>query len=180
MILCASYKKIHKTSHKTKSYKPHKIRICRTCKNLYKDRKSYLVFIKKSNLQSAKAIYVEPEIVYMRKYIVPDTYEYFLFDIDGCTRLIAGTTLYLCEKDKVIGYKNGHIKEIILGYPLEEENPEKLIFDILKYHPQSERYVLDEFIDVTPSEVAMSYLESCYRNGRINTVVKRYIEGGLI
>lgn len=142
--------------------------------------KNIEVFIKKSNLQSAKAIYVEPEIVYMRKYIVPDTYEYFLFDIDGCTRLIAGTTLYLCEKDKVIGYKNGHIKEIILGYPLEEENPEKLIFDILKYHPQSERYVLDEFIDVTPSEVAMSYLESCYRNGRINTVVKRYIEGGLI
>ena len=142
--------------------------------------KNIKAFIKKSNLKSAEVIYVEPETVYMSKYIVPDTYEYFLFDIDGCARLIPGTTLYLCEKDKVIGYKNGHIKEIILGYPLEEENPEKRIFDILKYHPQSEKFVLDEFIDVTSSEVSMSYLESCYRNGRINTVVKRYIKEGLI
>lgn len=138
------------------------------------------VSIKKSIMQSGDSIYVEPETIYMSKYIVSDIYTYFLFDSDGCTRLIAGTTIYLSEKDKIIGYKNGHIKEIILGYPLEEESPEKVIFDILKYHPQSEKYVLDELIDVTPSEAAMSYLESCYRSGRINTVVKHYIEEGLI
>lgn len=138
------------------------------------------VSIKKSIIQSDDIIYVDPETIYMSKYIVSDRYTYFLFDNDGCTRLIAGTTIYLSEKDKVMGYKNGHIKEIILGYPLEEESPEKVIFDILKYHPQSEKYVSDEFVDVTPSETAMSYLESCYRSGRINTVVKNYIEEGLI
>lgn len=138
------------------------------------------VSIMKSIVQNDAPICVDPDTVYMSKYIVPDTYDYFLFDNDGCTRLIAGTTIYLSEKDKVVGYKNGHIKEIILGYPQEEEDPEKVIFDILQYHPQSEKYVSDEFIDVTPSEAAVSYLESCYRNGRINTVVKRYIKEGLI
>lgn len=138
------------------------------------------VSIMKSIMQNDEPICVATDTVYMSKYIVPDKYDYFLFDNDGCTRLIAGTTIYLSEKDKIIGYKNGHIKEIIHGYPLEKENPEKVIFDILKYHPQSEKYVLDEFIDVTPSEVAMSYLESCYRSGRINTVVKHYIKEDLI
>lgn len=138
------------------------------------------VSIMKSIMQNEDPIWVVPDTVYMSKYIVPDTYDYFLFDNDGCTRLIAGTTVYLSEKDKVVGYKNGHIKEIILGYPLEEEDPEKVIFDILQYHPQSEKYVSDEFIDVTPSEAVVSYLESCYRNGRINTVVKHYIKEGLI
>lgn len=138
------------------------------------------ISVKKSIIQSDDSIYVDPETIYMSKYIVSDIYTYFLFDNDGCTRLIAGTTIYLSEKDKVIGYKNGHIREIILGYPLEEESPEKVIFDILKYHPQSEKYVSDEFIDITPSEAAMSYLENCYRSGRINTVVKRYIGEGLI
>ncbi|MDE7156831.1 MAG: hypothetical protein K2O02_02535 [Lachnospiraceae bacterium] len=138
------------------------------------------VSIKKSNVQSDVPIHIAPDTIYLSKYVVLDTCDYFLFDNDGCTRLIAGTTVYLSEKDKVIGYKNGHIKEIILGSPVEEEDSKKVIFDILQYHPQSEKYDPDEFIDVTPSEAVVSYLESCYRNGRINTVVKRYIKEGLI
>lgn len=138
------------------------------------------VSIKKSYMQSDALIFVDPDTRYMSKYTVPDTYDYFLFDNDGCTRLIAGTMIYLSEKDRVVGYKNGHIKEIIRGCPLEEENPEKVIADILQYHPQSEKYNPDEFIDIIPSEDVVSYLESCYRSGRINTVVKHYIKEGLI
>ena len=138
------------------------------------------VSIKKFNVQSDAPVCVNPHTIYISKYIVPDTYHYFLFDNDGCTRLVAGTKIYLSEKDRVVGYKNGHIKEIILGCPVEEANPEKVIFDILLYHPQSEKYDPNEFIDVTLSEAVMLYLESCYRNGRINTVVRHYIKEGLI
>lgn len=138
------------------------------------------ISIKKSNVKTDDPICIDPNTRYMSKYIVPDAYDYFLFDNDGCTRLFAGTMIYLSEKDRIVGYKNGHIKEIILGCPLEEEAPEKVISDILQYHPQSEKYNSDEFIDITPSEAVVSYLESCYRNGRINTVVKHYIKEGLI
>lgn len=138
------------------------------------------VSIKKSNVQNDAPICAVPDTIYRSKYIIPDTYDYFLFDNTGCTWLLAGTMIYLSEKDRVVGYKNGHIKEIILGCPLEEEDSEKVIFDILQYHPQSEKYDPNEFIVVTPSEAVVSYLENCYRNGRINTVVKRYIKEGLI
>ena len=117
---------------------------------------------------------------YCDRYVVPDQYDYFLFDQSGCTRLASGSKVYLSESDRIVGYKNGHIKACVCACPKEKIDIKQLINDILKYHPQSEAFEPDDFMDITTDETVLAYLENCYRSGRINTVVKRYIKGGLI
>ena len=118
---------------------------------------------------------VAPMIIHMDKYIIPDDYDYFLFDKNGCTRLIAGSKVYLSKNDKIIGYKNGHIKAYILGCLEVTYTTTDILNDILKYHPQSEPFDMDEFMDIDVDETILTYLEKCYRCGMINSVVKRYI-----
>ena len=98
-----------------------------------------------------------------------------LFDKNGCTRLIAGSKVYLSKDDKIIGYKNGHIKAYILGCLEVTYTTTDILNDILKYHPQSEPFDMDEFMDIDVDETILTYLEKCYRCGMINSVVKRYI-----
>lgn len=114
------------------------------------------------------------------KWKVPDDYEYFIFDQDGCRRLAPYENVYLTETDFINGYKNGHLKVTIHGLPVKNLSEEELLDDIIKYHPQTEAYNPDEFIDKTLSELVINYLEKCYRSGKINTVVKEYIKEGLL
>lgn len=122
----------------------------------------------------------EPMIIYADKYVVSDQYNYFLFDQNGCTRLASGSNVYLSESDRIVGYKNGHLKAFVYAYPKEKTDTKQLINDILKYHPQSETFEPDDFMDVTADETVLSYLENCYRSRRINTVIKRYIKEEMI
>lgn len=122
----------------------------------------------------------EPVTTYSDRYTVPDQYDYFLFDQNGCARLIPGSNIYLSESDRIVGYKNGHIKAVVCVCSKEKTDTRQLINDIIKYHPQSESFELDDFMDITTDETVLAYLEKCYRSGRINTVVKRYIKEGLI
>lgn len=122
----------------------------------------------------------EPVTTYSDRYTVPDQYNYFLFDQNGCTRLIPGANVYLSESDRIVGYKNGHIKAFVCACPKENLDTKQLINDIIKYHPQSEAFEPDDFMDITTDETVLAYLENCYRSGRINTVAKRYIKEGLI
>ena len=120
-------------------------------------------------------------IIYSDRYTISDDYDYYLFDKNGCTRLIYGSNIYLSESDRIVGYKNGHVKKSIYACPKEKTDTRQLINDILKYHPQSEVFNPDDFMNITTDEtVVLLYLESCYRNGRINTVIKQYIKEGLI
>ena len=84
--------------------------------------------------------------------------------------------LYLSESDRIIGYKNGHIKAFVYACPKEKIDTRQFIDDILRYHPQSELFDPDDFMDNITDETVLAYLENCYRSGRINTVVKRYIK----
>lgn len=95
---------------------------------------------------------------------------------DGCVRLISGSNVYLTQGDKIIGYKNGLIKVYINGVPDNVSSLEKRINDIVKYHPQSEPFVPDEFMNIEVNDIILNYLETCYRSGVINSTVKRYIE----
>lgn len=122
----------------------------------------------------------EPVTTYSDRYTVSDQYDYFLFDQNGCTQLISGSNVYLSESDRIAGYKNGHIKEYVCACPKEKIAIGQLINDILRYHPQSEPFNPDDFMDITIDETVLLYLESCYRSGRINTVIKRYIKEKLI
>ena len=84
------------------------------------------------------------------------------------------------ESDRIVGYKNGHIKAYVYACSKEKMDTGQLINDIVKYHPQSEIFEPDDFMDVTTDEIVLAYLENCYRSGRINTVVKQYIKEGLL
>lgn len=122
----------------------------------------------------------ELEIIYSDKWTVPDDYDYYLFDQDGCRHLSYEETVYLSIEERITGYKNGHLACIITGKPPITRSPEMIIEDILKYHPQTEVYNPDEFIGFVASEPILAYLEKCCSSGRINTVVKKYIKESLL
>ncbi len=138
------------------------------------------ISIQKEMELEMETVLEEHVTIYCDKYVVPNQYDYFLFDQSGCTRLYSGTNVYLSKLDCIIGYKNGHIKVFVFACLKEKKDTRKLINDILKYHPQSEVFEPDDFMEVVADETVLAYLENCYRNGRINTVVKQYIKEGLI
>lgn len=107
--------------------------------------------------------------------VVSDDCDYFLFDKNGCTRLIAGSRVYLSKDDKIIGYKNSHVKTYIYSSIANSPNTEEALGDILKYHPQTEPFNPDEFMTIDVNETILNYLETCYRSGMINSIAKRYI-----
>ena len=136
--------------------------------------------IQKERELGTKTVLEEPVKTYSDRYVVPEQYDYFLFDQNGCTRLIQGSNVYLSESDRIVGYKNGHLKALVCACPNEKIDKRQLINDMLKYHPQSEMFEPDNFMDITTDETVLSYLDTCYKSGRINTVVKRYIKEELI
>ena len=138
------------------------------------------ICIQKERELGMETVLEEPVVIYSDRYTVSDQYDYFLFDQDGCTRLIPGSNVYLSESDRIVGYKNGHIKANVYACSKEKMDTGQLISDIVKYHPQSEIFEPDDFMDVTTDEIVLAYLENCYRSGRINTVVKQYIKEGLL
>lgn len=134
------------------------------------------IVIQKDEQVTIEYFPVEPEIIYTDKFIVPDDYEYFCFDINGCIRLNVGATVYLAKRDKIIGYKNGNVKKYIYSTDESLQSTEERLSDILKYHPQIESFNPDDYMDVDVSETILDYLETCYRTGMINSVVKRFIK----
>ena len=103
-----------------------------------------------------------------------------MFDKNGCTKLFPGIHAYLSETDKIVGYKNGHVKVRIYGCPKQHEDPAQIIEDVLKYHPLVEAFDPDEFMEKELDDNVLDYLEECYRKGSINSVIRRYIKEGLI
>ena len=138
------------------------------------------ICIRKEMELGIETVLEEPVTIYSDRYTVLEQYDYFLFDQNGCTRLIPGSNVYLSESDRIVGYKNGHIKVYVHACPKEKMDTGQLINDMVKYHPQSETFEPDDFMDITTDETVLVYLENCYRSGRINTVVNRYIKEGLI
>ena len=138
------------------------------------------ICVQKERKLGMETVLEEPVTIYSDRYTISEQYDYFLFDKNGCTRLIPDSNVYLSESDRIVGYKNGHIKVYVYACPKEKMDIGQLINDMVKYHPQSEKFEPDDFMDITTDETVLTYLENCYRSGRINTVVKRYIKEGLI
>ena len=99
-----------------------------------------------------------------------------LFSQNGCIHLAQDSIVYLSQDDKIIGYENGHIKIFIYGCKKEAPEKETVIADVLKYYPKTEKFVPDDFMDVEVDEAILIYLEKCYRQGKINSVLKRFIK----
>ena len=71
------------------------------------------ICVQKERKLGMETVLEEPVTIYSDRYTVPDQYDYFLFDQNGCTRLIPGSNIYLSESDRIVGYKNGHIKAYV-------------------------------------------------------------------
>lgn len=131
-------------------------------------------------LESYEVHCEEPEVIFAKKYLITDSLDYYKFDKNGCTQLSPGIYAYLSEADKIVGYKNGHVKVRIYGCPKQDVDPAQIITDILKYHPLAEPFNPDEFMETELDDAVLAYLEVCYRKGIINSVIRRYIKEGLI
>lgn len=122
----------------------------------------------------------EIESICSSKWETMEDMDYYLFDQDGCRKLSVGESVYLTEQDRIVGYRNGRVQKVVSSNKKNVLTAQQIIEDIQKYHPQSENYNSDDFSDLYASELVISYLEECHRNGNINTVVKKYIEEGLL
>ena len=114
------------------------------------------------------------------KWEVMKDMDYYIFDRDGCRKLSVGESVYLTEQDIIKGYKHGRIQKVISNNKKILMTTQEIIEDIQKYHPQTEIYNSDFFTYLHASERVISYLDECYKSGSINTVVKKYIEEGLL
>ena len=124
----------------------------------------------------------EDEVKLMRhcKWEATGDMDYFLLDGEGYRKLIIGEKVYLTADDRIVGYKNNHLKCIVSSDSKSLPTAEKIIADILKYHPQSENFNPNDFSEEVYSNAVSNYLEVCNKNGRINTIVKKYIKEGLL
>jgi len=122
----------------------------------------------------------EIESICSSKWETMEDMDYYMFDQDGCRKLSVGESVYLTEQDRIVGYRHGRIQKVVSNNKKSLLTAQQIIEDIQKYHPQTENYNSDDFSDFYASELVISYLEECHRNGSINTVVKKYIEEGLL
>ncbi|MDU1341757.1 MAG: hypothetical protein E6922_04000 [Veillonella sp.] len=130
--------------------------------------------------EQPKAVLCDVESAFTSKWVAPDDMEYFLFDQEGCRKITVNETIYLGANTRILGYKNHHLKRIVYSENNKSFSAEEIINDILKYHPKSEAFNPNDFLEVSFSDGVRSYLEACYKTGRINIVIKKYIEEGLL
>ena len=148
-------------------------------KTVIKEKNVDLVLIK-SEIQQIEVLDDKVQILMQSNCEVTGDMDYFLLDKDGYRKLIIGEKVYLLEDDRILGYKNNHLKCIVSSDSNSIPTAEIIIADILKYHPQSESYNHNDFSDGLFSKTVSNYLEACSKNGRINTIVKKYIKEGVL
>lgn len=148
-------------------------------KIIIKEKNVDVVLIK-SEMQQQEILEDEVKLMRHCKWEATGDMDYFLLDGEGYRKLIIGEKVYLTADDRIVGYKNNHLKCIVSSDSKSLPTAEKIIADILKYHPQSENFNPNDFSEEVYSNVVSNYLEVCNKNGRINTIVKKYIKEGLL
>lgn len=148
-------------------------------KIIIKEKNVDVVLIK-SEIQDLEVSEDEIELLKCSNWEVSGDMDYFLLDQDGYRKLMIEEKVYLIDDDKVFGYRNNHLKCIISSDTNSIPTAEEIIIDILKYYPQSEIYNFNDFSDGVFCKAVSDYLEVCSKNGKINTIVKKYIKEGLL
>lgn len=148
-------------------------------KIIIKEKNVDLVLIK-SEIQQLEVLDSEVQLLMHSNWEVAGDMDYFILDREGYRKLIIGEKVYLLDDDRIFGYKNNHLKCIVSSKSNSRPTAEIIIADILKYHPQSEIYNHNDFSDGLFCKAVSNYLEACSKNGRINTIVKKYIKEGLL
>lgn len=106
-----------------------------------------------------------------------EDYEFYLFE-KGCRLLSPGEEINLSKDSVIIGYKNRHPRKIILPKERRKISKEDLLLDILRYYPKEEFCDPENLEKLSYKDYMSPYMERCKKRGRINSVVKSYLEEG--
>lgn len=107
-------------------------------------------------------------------------YDYYLLNNCGIRRLYPGETVILKKNEKILGYEKRFKRIEILPILEKELSMEDKILDAIRFYPKLEAYTNNEFKDYSANEFLKEYLKVCQKNGQINSVVKSYLEKGLL
>ncbi len=145
---------------------------------VFKKNVEILIDKRKENLSVFDEVYVEKSTE--KTFTVPDDRSYFLFNLSGVALLSKGQLVSLSPQSIIRNYLSGYlIKEIILCRQ-EITSGKALLNDILVHCKRTEIFDKDIFRSRAISEIASAYIVDCEKSRLINTVVKQFIEGGLL
>lgn len=116
--------------------------------------------------------------IHTDKYEVPEEGDFFLFNADGCMKLLPHQHIYLSGKDYITHYQNHCICGRICANKAEALSTEAKIREIKMYWKLTEPYTEATFEEGDYSKEVLNYLEECRNQGTINSMIKRYIEEG--
>lgn len=114
------------------------------------------------------------------KYIIPGDGRFFLSDEVGISELKEGQAIHLTAQSRILHYKNSYLMGYITLLTKDKLTNAELIKDIQQY------YRVELEIEERPqnfgifSDDGQRYIDECIATGRVNPVIKRYIEEGKI
>lgn len=107
-------------------------------------------------------------------------YDYYLLNYSGIRKIYPGETIKLRKNEKILGYEK-RFKRIEIQPILKKElSLEEKILDMLRFYPKLESYTNNEFQDYSSNEFLKEYLKVCQEKGQINSIVKLYLQKGLL
>ena len=112
----------------------------------------------------------------VEKFFVPAKNRYYLFSRSGMRELKYGEQVILTAGSYIAEYSNGCLLKMLKATEDVELEGKELLEDIVKHYNVSESYEglsIDRNIDYI-----IDYIDSCKKTGKINSLVKKYIEEG--
>lgn len=113
-------------------------------------------------------------------YTVGNNGTYYLFNHFGVKRLSEGQSVSLTPQDEIRHYDFGYLTSRIYPRLQEELAGEYLLADILSHYRRTEVFDKSVLSSCVFSETASQYIKKCETSGLINTMVKQFIEEGLL
>ena len=115
-----------------------------------------------------------------KKFVAPDNGTY-LFNRSGVSPMSKGMSASLVATSEVRHYSFGYLDFIITAAnKLVPWDSERILQDILIYYRREQAFIRNDFESLDLSSIALQYIESCGKSGKINSAAKRFIEEGRI
>lgn len=138
-------------------------------------RKNAEIEIKARNLNlSLNESIVKEQIT--ARFSVPRENRYYLFSDSGIRELKYGEEIVLSRNSYICGYSNNCLIEVIKAVVDAELTGEELFIDVIKHYKVFELYT-SVCTDGKPAFI-VNYINDCKKIGKINSLVKKYIEEG--
>lgn len=115
-----------------------------------------------------------------KKYVAPDNATY-QFSSSGVSPMSKGMPVSLTATSEVRHYSFGYLDRIVTapGKAVSWDG-ERILRDILMYYKREEAFDWGDYESLDLGFIALQYIESCEKTGRINSAVKYFIEEGRI